>query len=139
MANSISIDELSSELDSLRNRLEVLESGRRGVRIGVLQPNPFLGQPVSLVVNVVDFRGIALAEQPVLVTASWGRLRLSEGPATQQGSSISTLTGADGSVRLTLLPATSCRRSPSLVCSCRLLSPRRVLLILRFEGNTDEA
>ncbi|MCE7989640.1 MAG: hypothetical protein DYG89_51490 [Caldilinea sp. CFX5] len=99
---------LREELRLLQRQVAALaQTAARRHRIGVtvVQPQPWLGQAVTLVVQVMDEAGMQpRVDLPVLLTTTWGRLRVADGYALQEGESLVARTDLQGLVTATLAP-----------------------------------
>jgi hypothetical protein len=102
---------LLQEVRALRETVEALHAAlgvRHRATLRLLQDRPFLGQPVNIVATVTDALGTTpQVGVPVTLAATWGRLRFAGDLTVQQGGTVTARTGADGTVRVTLLPPTS--------------------------------
>ena len=100
-----------AELDALRQQVASLSAavgGLRRVNLREVDGPRFLGQPVTLIASVADAISASPAPgEPLTLTTTWGRLRWVEGPAAQEGTSVSVRTDAMGSARVTLRPDTA--------------------------------
>jgi hypothetical protein len=100
---------LRREFEQLRRHVAALgaiDAGRR-VTLTAVQPQPFLGQTVTLVVEVTDGAGRPGVDVPVTLLATRGRLSASDGYTTTAGHLITARTGVSGRLRVTLtLPPT---------------------------------
>ena len=121
--------QILEELQALREIVAVLQverDMRRRVRLQASPVQPFLGQPVTLTVTVTqgNLSGIGV---PVTFVANWGQLHVAEGYLTEQGSTITTRTGLDGSASVSLLPPTSenlwREQQDALETALRVLNP----------------
>lgn len=111
MLDSTSHAQLSQEIQSLRETVTALQLAmetRHRVTLRTVQDRPFLGQPVTIIATVTDGSGTKSgANVPVTFTATWGKLRTTDGHTIQKGSTITAHTSVNGTVRVTLLPPTS--------------------------------
>ena len=101
---------LLQEVRALRETIEALQlalGSQHRAELRALQERPFLGQPITVVATVTDLGGSATVGAPITFAATWGRLRAAGGLTVQQGGSVTTRIGADGTARVTLLPPTS--------------------------------
>lgn len=96
------------ELRRLQQQVAALEQSatrRHRVTLTPVQPQPWLGQAVSLAVRVTDEGGTQpRVDLPVLVTTNWGQLRVADGYTLQTGASIVARTDLTGTLTVTLLP-----------------------------------
>jgi hypothetical protein len=103
-------DALAREVQALRRTVTALEDAlSQQVRIAlrVVTPAAYLGQPVSLLAEVVDARGEAVPGAAVTLVTTWGRLRAIRAEGVQAGGTLKLRTGPDGSARAALLPPLS--------------------------------
>lgn len=103
-------DALAREVQALRQTVMALEDAlSQQVRIAlrVVTPAAYLGQPVSLLAEVIDARGEAVPGAVVTFVTTWGRLRAIRAEGVQTGGTLKLRTGPDGSARATLLPPLS--------------------------------
>lgn len=99
---------LRDELRLLQQQVAVLQQAaaqRHRIGVTVVQPQPWLGQAVTLVARVTDEAGAqSRVDLPVLLTTSWGRLRVADGYTLQEGESLVARTDLQGVVTATLVP-----------------------------------
>lgn len=108
------IEELRAEVAALRSRIGAGGAAglpQRRLVLQTVEPNAYLGQPVSIVATLMD-AGEPAVDVQVTFVATRGALRASDGYATHHGHLISARTGVDGIVRLTALPTTTEELSP---------------------------
>src|SRR6266516_2627081 len=84
--------DLAAQVQALQ---EALSAAPPRVVVSQVEPQRYLGQRLPV-------GGV-----PVTLSATWGRLRGSDGFSIQEGGSVSFRAAGDGSVRVTLLPPTS--------------------------------
>lgn len=96
------------ELRRLQQQVAALQRAatrRHRVTLTPVQPQPWLGQAVTLALWVTDEEAMQpRVDLPVLVTTTWGRLRAADGYALQEGASLVARTDLNGAVLITLLP-----------------------------------
>jgi len=96
------------ELRSLRQQVDTLQQAaklRHRTTLVAVQPQPWLGQSVTIEVRVTDEAGQQpRVDLPVMVTTTWGALRVADGYTLQEGQSVVARTDLSGAVALTLLP-----------------------------------
>lgn len=99
---------LRDELRLLQQQVAVLQQAaarRHRIGVTVVQPQPWLGQAVTLMVQVTDEAGTQpRVDLPVLLTTTWGRLRVADGYTLQEGESLVARTDLQGLVTATLVP-----------------------------------
>lgn len=99
------------ELRRLQQQVAALQQSatrRHRVTLTPVQPQPWLGQAVTLWVRVTDDGGTQpRVDLPVLVTTTWGQLRVADGYTLQTGASIVARTDLNGAILMTLLPPLS--------------------------------
>jgi hypothetical protein len=105
-------DALAAQVAALQSRLDALKlqaGGTAGPRVELraVEAQRYLGQPTTLIATVTGPDGLRAIGVPVTLTASWGRLRGSDGFSVQEGGSVTLRTAGDGTVRATLVPPTS--------------------------------
>lgn len=108
------IEELRAEVAALRSRIGTGGPSalpQRRLVLHTLEPNAYLGQPVSVVATLLD-AGEPAVDVPITFVATRGALRASDGYATHHGHLITARTGVDGLVRLSVLPTTTEELSP---------------------------
>lgn len=102
--------QLLREIQALREELEAVRlaagAGHR-VTLHPVQPQPFLGQPVTIVTSVSGGATGPAVDVPVTFAATWGKLRTMDAGTLQLGTTVTARTGVDGMVRVALLPPTS--------------------------------
>lgn len=149
-------DALAREVQALRQTVTALEdalSQQMRIALRVVTPAAYLGQPVSLLAEVVDARGEAVPGATVTFVTTWGRLRAIRAEGVQAGGTLKLRTGPDGSARATLLPPLSEPlyepQQSALVAALRRLDPeaatpraveadlRRLVREYRWEANID--
>jgi DNA uptake protein ComE-like DNA-binding protein len=96
--------DLAAQVQALQ---EALAAAPPRVVVRQVEPQRYLGQPMTLVATVTGADGLPVGGVPVTLSATWGRLRGSDGFSVQEGGSVSFRASGDGSVRATLLPPTS--------------------------------
>ena len=96
--------DLAAQVQALQ---EALAAAPPRVVVRQVEPQRYLGQPITLVATVTGADGLPVGGVPVTLSATWGRLRGSDGFSIQVGGSVSFRASGDGSVRVTLLPPTS--------------------------------
>lgn len=99
---------LREELRVLQQQVAALQQAaarRHRIGVTVVQPQPWLGQAVTLVVRVADETGTQpRVDLPLLLTTTWGRLRVADGYTLQEGGSLVARTDLQGVVTATLVP-----------------------------------
>jgi archaellum component FlaC len=99
---------LHEAVQRLEQQVAVLQQAamrRHRLALTLVQPQPWLGQAVTLVVQVTDEAGTQpRVDLPVLLTATWGRLRVADGYSLREGESVVARTDLQGVVTATLLP-----------------------------------
>jgi len=99
---------LRDELRLLQQQVAVLQQAaarRHRIGVTVVQPQPWLGQAVTRMVQVTDEAGTQpRVDLPVLLTTTWGRLRVADGYTLQEGESLVARTDLQGLVTATLVP-----------------------------------
>jgi hypothetical protein len=102
---------LVAQVAALQSRLDALkvQAGGAGPQIALraVEAQRYLGQPTTLIATVTGPDGLRAIGVPVTLTATWGRLRGSDGFSVQEGGSVTFRTAGDGTVRATLVPPTS--------------------------------
>lgn len=107
MTETLILDELR-HLQQQVAALQRAATRRHRVTLTPVQSQPWLGQAVTLWVQVTDEEGVQpRVDLPVLVTTTWGRLRAADGYALQEGASLVARTDLNGAVLMTLLPPLS--------------------------------
>ncbi|HEY5865183.1 MAG TPA: hypothetical protein VI542_06465 [Candidatus Tectomicrobia bacterium] len=109
MTTGVSEAQILEELQALREAVSALQAARDmhpRVRLHATPERPFLGQPVTITATVTR-EHLASIGVPVTFMTHWGRLHVTAGYLTEQGSTVTTRTGLDGSASITLLPPTS--------------------------------
>jgi hypothetical protein len=99
--------DLAREVRELREMVEALRGQLAApprVTLRALQSRPFLGQPVNLVATAAGAGGAPSAGAPLTLTTTWGRLRGVSGSEIVEASNLAVRTGADGTVRVLLVP-----------------------------------
>ena len=102
--------QLAQEVQSLREMvagLQAMLDARHRVSLRPQRSTPFLGQPVTLTMQLTDSRGQPLPDLPVVLSTSWGNLRAEGNSSFQSGTTIQGRTGADGVFSAILLSPTS--------------------------------
>ncbi len=111
MGDTGSYLELLQEIQSLRETVDELKQTIGKCHRVTLRPvhvSPFLGQPVTVVATVTDASGrTPKGDARMTFSASWGKLRCSDGFSAQEARTVTARTGVDGTIRLTHLPDTS--------------------------------
>ena len=99
----------ASRCAELRDELAALRAvaARPVVTVEPLVEAPFLGEPVPLLVTVVDADGEPAVDAAVDLVASWGRLRASDGYSVDEGAALTVRTDIFGRAEATLTPPTS--------------------------------
>jgi hypothetical protein len=108
-------DALAAQVAALQSRLDALKAQAGGggatpgprVALRAVEAERYLGQPTTLIATVTGPDGLRSTDVAVTLTASWGRLRGSDGFSVQEGGSLTLRTAGDGTVRATLVPPTS--------------------------------
>lgn len=99
---------LREELRVLQQQVAVLTQAaarRHRLALTLVQSQPWLGQAVTLVARVMDEAGTQpRVDLPVLLTTTWGRLRVADGYTLQEGASLVARTDLQGVVTVTLAP-----------------------------------
>lgn len=99
---------LREELRVLQQQVAALTQAaarRHRLALTLVQPQPWLGQAVTLAVRVTDEAGTQpRVDLPVLLTTTWGRLRVADGYTLQAGESLVAHTDLQGMVTATLAP-----------------------------------
>jgi hypothetical protein len=103
------LEELQREVAALRELL--LRGGGTGVSarrltLRAVQPNAFLGQPMTVVATLFDNDAPAV-DVPITFVATRGELHANDGYAAHHGHLITARTGFDGTVRITFQATTS--------------------------------
>jgi len=121
---------LEQEVQALRERVEQLTgviNAQRRVSLSALPSGMFLGQPVTVIVQVTDGRGVTIPDAPITLVLTWGRLRSITPGGVLVGETLALRTGADGTVRVVLLPPLVKdlydNEQSALQSSIRLLNP----------------
>ena len=111
MTDTASYSQLLQEVQELHETVRLLKSAvdtRHRVTLRLVQPRPFLGQPVTIIAAVTDSDGITpRVNVQVTFAASWGILHTADGYTIRQGNIVTARTGVDGTVRITFVPPTS--------------------------------
>jgi hypothetical protein len=101
--------EVTMQLEELRNTVEALKAAlvaQPRVTVRVVEPASYLGQAVGLVATVTLGDGVTpLVGIPVTLVTAFGVLRGADDLV--EGTSLTGLTGADGTLRATLRPQVS--------------------------------
>jgi len=97
-------DDLAAQVNALQDAFAVVPPR---VVIRTVEPQRYLGQPLNLVATVTGSNGLPVGGVPLTISASWGRLRGSDGFSIQNGGNVTLRTAGDGSVRVTLVPPTA--------------------------------
>jgi predicted nucleotidyltransferase len=101
---------LQEEIQALRAAVQTLQSAlaqSHRVTLRPVQPQPYLGQPVTIVLAVTDQAGLMpRVHLPVTLVTTFGRLRPAGAYEVAGGGSLSARTGLDGTFRVALLPPT---------------------------------
>ena len=97
-------DDLAAQVRALQ---DALAAAPPRVVVSQVEPQRYLGQPMTIVATVTGANGLPVGGVPVTLSASWGRLRGSDGFSIQEGGNVSFRASGDGTVRVTLLPPTS--------------------------------
>jgi len=123
--------DLIAELRELRQTVATLQAAlarRHRIVLHAERPQPFLGQPVTLVARVTEATGTPRAGVPVIFSTTWGRLQTGDGYALRQGTSLTARTYPDGTARVTLLPRASedltAAQQDSLIAMLARLDPQ---------------
>lgn len=103
------VAELRATVEALRGAL----AARQRITLRALQDRPYLGQPVNLVAAVATGAGEPVADAPVTLTTTWGRLRAVSGAAVREAASVAVRTTADGAARVLLVAPTPGNLTPS--------------------------
>lgn len=100
---------LQRQVRELQDGLAALRAvaARPVVTVRPLVEAPFLGEPVPLVVVVVDADGEPAVDAAVDLVATWGRLRASDGYSVDEGAALTVRTDIFGRAEATLTPPTS--------------------------------
>jgi DNA uptake protein ComE-like DNA-binding protein len=96
--------DLTAQVQALQ---DALAAAPPRVVVSQVEPQRYLGQPLRIVARVTGADGLPVGGVPVTLSATWGRLRGSDGFSIQEGGSVSFRASGDGSVQVTLLPPTS--------------------------------
>jgi predicted nuclease with TOPRIM domain len=108
MSDTVSNRDIFEALHVLRAQVETLQqtlAERLRVTLRPVQRRPFLGQPTTLTVTVVDAaRAQPRVDQPVLLVTTWGQLRAADGYTIHDGTTVTVRTDVTGSVTVTLVP-----------------------------------
>jgi hypothetical protein len=108
------LDLLRQEVNALRRQVQALgtlDMGRR-VTLRAVQPQPFLGQTVTILATVTDGAGEPAVGVPVTILATRGRLSTGDGYTAARGHLVTARTGLQGRLRVTLSLPTSEELSP---------------------------
>jgi hypothetical protein len=103
------VADLQRRLRELEDELAALRAvaARPVVTVQPLVERPFLGEPVPLLVTVVDPDGEPAVDTAVDLVASWGQLRASDGYSVDEGAALTVRTDVFGRAGVTLTPPTS--------------------------------
>ncbi|MGZ4334890.1 MAG: hypothetical protein ACXVRJ_11550, partial [Gaiellaceae bacterium] len=96
--------DLAAQVQALQDALAAVPPR---VVVSQVEPQRYLGQPMTIVATVTGADGLPVGGVPVTLSATWGRLRGSDGFSIQEGGNVTFRASGDGSVRVTLLPPTS--------------------------------
>ena len=104
MTETLILDELR-RLQQQVAALQRAATRRHRVTLTPVQPQPWLGQAVTLALRVTDEEAMQpRVDWPVLLTTTWGRLRAADGYTLQTGESVVARTDLNGGLTVTLLP-----------------------------------
>lgn len=104
MTETLILDELR-RLQQQVATLQRAATRRHRVTLTPVQAQSWLGQAVTLGVRVTDEEGVQpRVDCPLLVTTTWGQLRVADGYTLQTGESIVARTDLTGTLTVTLLP-----------------------------------
>ena len=106
-ATTVGRDEFEDLAEQVRALKEAIAAAPPRVVVSQVEPQRYLGQPLTLVATVTGANGLPVGGVPVTLTTTWGKLRGSDGFSIQTGGSVSFRAAGDGTVRVTLVPATS--------------------------------
>ncbi|MGD1857650.1 MAG: tropomyosin [Leptolyngbyaceae cyanobacterium] len=96
------LQRLEAEISNLK------ETAQHQVGVRVHRSSPLLGQEIPLTLSVVDSSGVPQPNVPVLITTSWGTLRVRNNILlTESGTALTLQSDAKGQVELTLSPTIS--------------------------------
>lgn len=103
------VADLQRQLRELQEELSALRAAaaRPVVTVQPLVEAPFLGEPVPLLITVVDADGEPAVDAPVDLVATWGRLRASDGYSVDEGSALTVRMDIFGRAEAVLTPPTS--------------------------------
>lgn len=111
------IADLMAELSYLRAQIGAMEAtfgAPSRVSIESLQPQPYLGEGINIVVQVTNAAGTQpVVDSPVTLVTTWGRLRAVDGTRLREGTSLVTRTDDVGMARALLYPPTTEELLPS--------------------------
>ncbi|MEZ4868450.1 MAG: hypothetical protein R3C14_44385 [Caldilineaceae bacterium] len=100
--------QLWQEIRVLRAQVTALQQravARHRITLAPVQPRAFLGQPVTLMVQVTgEADDEPRVDLPLTLVTTWGVLRVADGYQVQEGESVTARTDVGGSILLTLLP-----------------------------------
>ena len=97
-------DALAAQVAALQ---AAIDAGAPRVALTPVGPQRYLGQPLTVLATVTSGSGGPIVGAPVTLSASWGRLRGSDGFSVQEGGSVTLRTAADGTARVSLIAPTS--------------------------------
>ncbi len=97
--------DLAAEIEDLRQKFNALRSAQMRVTLAAIGQSSYLGQAVSIVATFTRSDSMPVPGVTVTLFTTWGVLR--GGDDLIEGTSVAAVTGADGSVRVTLRPAVS--------------------------------
>jgi hypothetical protein len=103
------LDLLQQEVDALRQSIAIGAGPaitQRRLTLRAVEPDSFLGQPLTVLATLLD-GDVPAVDVPVTLVATRGELFASDGYQTTQGHLVSARTGLDGSIKLTLHAKTS--------------------------------
>jgi hypothetical protein len=106
-ATGVTRDEFDGLAEQVAALQRALAAAPPRVVVSQVESQRYLGQPLTVVATVTGADGLPVGGVPVTLSASWGRLRGSDGFSIQQGDNVSFRAGNDGTIRATLLPPTS--------------------------------
>lgn len=109
LATAPLVADLQRQLRELQDELAAVRAvaARPVVTVRPLVEAPFLGEPVPLVITVVDADGEPAVDAAVDLVASWGRLRASDGYSVDEGSALTVRMDIFGRAEAVLTPPTS--------------------------------